>query len=108
MRTIDVSVVADQVRQAVQKINFHTPEPTMIRLTDILSNEPSPAGRAAMTDVVANRQIASTRQVPMCQDTGMAIIFMEVGQDVHFSGGDIRDAISQGGRQGYKERFLRN
>jgi fumarate hydratase subunit alpha len=108
MRTIDVSVVTEQVRQAVQKINFHTPEPTMIRLTDILSNEPSPAGRAAMKDIVANRQIASMRQVPMCQDTGMAIIFMDLGQDVHFSGGDISEAIAEGVRQGYKEGFLRN
>lgn len=107
MRMIDVRLVTEQVQQAVQTINFHTPEPTMVRLTDILNTEPSPAGRAAMRDIVANRQIATMRQVPMCQDTGMAVIFVELGQEVHLTGGSIHEAISEGVRKGYQEGYLR-
>ena len=107
MRMIDVQVIADAVRQAVQTINIQTPQPVMIQLESILLNEPSPAGRLAMQDIVQNRQIAAARQMPMCQDTGMAIVFLEIGQEVHLSGGDVRAAITQGVRQGYEEGFLR-
>lgn len=107
MRTIDVRDVAERVREAVQLINFHTPEPTMVRLTEILEQEPSPAARQAMQDIVENRRIASRRQVPMCQDTGMAIVFVELGQDVHLIGGDLREAITDGVRKGYTEGYLR-
>jgi fumarate hydratase subunit alpha len=107
MRTIDVSQVTAQLRQAVQTINFYTPEPTMIRLVDILETEPSPAGRQALHDIVENRQIASTRQTPMCQDTGMALVFVSLGQEVRLVGGDLREAITAGVRQGYQEGYLR-
>lgn len=108
MRTIDVGTLADAVRHAVQAINFHTPEPVMVQLTDILTNEPSPAGQQAMLDIVENRRIASDRRMPMCQDTGMVILFLEIGQEVHLTGGDIREALIGGVRQGYAEGYLRN
>lgn len=107
MRIVDVGVIADAVRRTVQTINIQTPQPVMIQLESILLNEPSPAGRLAMEDIVQNRQIAAARQMPMCQDTGMAIVFLEIGQDVHLSGGDIRVAITEAVRQGYEEGFLR-
>jgi fumarate hydratase subunit alpha len=107
MKTIDVQTLTALVRQTVQDINFHTPPPVMIQLTDILANEPSPAGRAAMQDIVLNRQIASERQMPMCQDTGMVILFVELGQDVRLIGGDLRQALIEGVRQGYAEGYLR-
>src|SRR5215470_15268928 len=107
MRTIDVALITERVRLAVQKINFHTAEPTMIRLTEILNTEPSPAGRTAMRDIVENRQIATARQMPMCQDTGMVIVLVELGQDVHLTGGDIQEAIADGVRSGYREGYLR-
>lgn len=107
MRTIDVSVLTEQVRQAVQRINVVTPQPVMIQLQQILTDEPSPAGRDAMRDILDNRRIAAARQMPMCQDTGMVVIFLEVGQDVHFVGGDVRAAINEGVRLGYEEGYLR-
>jgi fumarate hydratase subunit alpha len=107
MRTIDVSDIASQVSQAVQTINFDTPAPVLIQLSDILEHEPSPAGRQAMSDIVENRKVAASRQVPMCQDTGMAVIFVEVGQDIHLAGGDLRQAITEGVRQGYRAGYLR-
>jgi fumarate hydratase subunit alpha len=107
MRTIDVREIADAVRQAVKTINIQTPQPVMIQLETILLNEPSPAGKMAMEDIVQNRHIAAARQMPMCQDTGMAIVFVQLGQDVHLTGGDIRAAITEGVREGYEEGFLR-
>lgn len=107
MRTIDVSLLRDAVRRAVQDINIHTPEPVMIQLESILQLEPSPAGQMAMGDIVENRRIASARQMPMCQDTGMAIICVELGQDVHLVGGALRDALTEGVRLGYDEGYLR-
>jgi fumarate hydratase subunit alpha len=107
MRQIDVNEVGARVREAVMEINVHTPEPVMIQLNDILAAEPSPAGRLAMQDIVQNREVASARAMPMCQDTGMAVIFLEVGQDVHFVGGDLRAAIIEGVRAGYADGYLR-
>ena len=108
MRAIDVREITGMVSQAVRTINFHTPAPVLIQLMDVREHEPSVAGRQAMHDIVENRRVASDRQVPMCQDTGMAVIFVEAGQDVHFEGGDLRAAITEGVRQGYREGYLRN
>ncbi len=107
MREIPVSLITERIRQAVQEINFHTPQPTLIQLNQILESEPSPAGQQAMRDIVENRAIASAQQVPMCQDTGMVIVFVELGQEVHLIGGDLRAAINEGVRQGYQEGYLR-
>ncbi|MEP7355948.1 MAG: fumarate hydratase [Anaerolineales bacterium] len=107
MREIEVGLITQKVREAVQTLNFHTPEPTMNQLIQVLELEPSPAGRQAMHDIVDNRRIASERQVPMCQDTGMAILFIELGQEVHLVGGDLRAAIDEGVRLGFQEGYLR-
>jgi fumarate hydratase subunit alpha len=105
---VRAGAVTQRVREAVQAINFHTPEPTLIKLTEVLETEPSPAGRQAMQDIVENRRIASARQAPMCQDTGMAVILVELGDEVRLEGGDLRAAIVEGVRQGYREGYLRN
>jgi fumarate hydratase subunit alpha len=107
VRQINVQDITQIIRQAVQTINLHTPEPVMIQLESILFSEPSPAGRAAMQDIVENRRVASARQMPMCQDTGMAIVFVELGQEVQFVGGDLPAAINEGVRLGYEEGYLR-
>lgn len=107
MREIPVSLITEHLRRAVQNINVHTPQPTLIQLKQILESEPSPAGQQAMRDIVENRAIASAQQIPMCQDTGMVIVFVELGQEVHLIGGDLRAAINEGVRQGYQEGYLR-
>ena len=66
MRDINVNQIGEEIRRAVQTINFHTPEPVMIQLTDILTLEPSPAGRQAMQDIVENRKVASARSDARC------------------------------------------
>lgn len=79
----------------------------MDRLLEIQDQEPSPAGRSALTDILENRIIAGNQHLPMCQDTGMILVFADVGQEVHFSGGGLSEAICEGVRQGCKEGFLR-
>jgi fumarate hydratase subunit alpha len=108
MREIDVSQVTERVQEAVKALNFHTPQPAMIQLIDIQQHEPSPAGRQAMNAIVENRLISTQKQVPMCQDTGMVIAFVELGQDVRLIGGSLRGAITEGVRKGYAEGYLRN
>lgn len=108
MRTLDVAEITARVCEAVQTINFHTPAPVLVQLSEVLAGEPSPAGRLAMQDIVDNRAVASSRQVPMCQDTGMVVVFADVGQDLQLVGGDVREAITEGVRQGYREGYLRN
>lgn len=107
MRTINVQTITEHVALAVQQVNIQTPEPILTQLEAVLQHEISPAGRHAMRDIVENRRIAMMQQVPMCQDTGMAIIFVELGQDVHLQGGDLYDAITHGVRRGYAEGNLR-
>ena len=107
MREFDVAIISDAVCNAVQSLNFHTPALTLKQLIKVRDTEPSPTGRQAMLEIVENRVIASHRRVPMCQDTGMVIIFLQIGQDVHFFGGDLSAAINSGVKQGYDEGFLR-
>jgi fumarate hydratase subunit alpha len=107
MRELDVDVISERIRELVQTLNFHTPEPTLVQLINVMEQEPSPTGRQAMSDIVENRRVASARQVPMCQDTGMVLVFIELGQDLHLVGGDLREAINHGVRQGYQEGYLR-
>jgi len=107
MREIEVSRISDAIRQAVKTINFDTPQAAMIQLETIAISEPSPAGRMAMDDILENRRVASARQMPMCQDTGMAVIFLDIGQDVHLVGGDLREAVTRGVREGYEQGYLR-
>ncbi|MCJ7624637.1 MAG: fumarate hydratase, partial [Anaerolineaceae bacterium] len=104
---IDVRVVQEKVREAVQTINFMTPENHLSHINLMLNNEQSPSGKQALTDILENRRIAMDQKVPMCQDTGVALIFVELGQDVRLSGGLLSSAIIEGVRQGYQEGFLR-
>lgn len=107
MRAIKAEEIVKVVKEAVQEINFHTPPETMAALRQVLETEVSPTGKAAMEDIVKNREIASQERLVMCQDTGMAIIFAEVGADLRIEGGNLKKAIEQGVRDGYQEGFLR-
>ena len=107
MKIVHVQDVSKRIQEAVQTVNYNTPQPTLAQLKGILQLEPSPAGRQAMRDIVENRSIASRRKVPMCQDCGMTIVFVELGQKVRLSGGDLQEAIVEGVRKGYEEGYLR-
>lgn len=107
MRNIQVDTVTTLICRAVQAINFDTPARTLSRLKQVQDIEPSPAGRQAMADIIENRAIAADQRVPMCQDTGMAVVFVELGQEVCLVGGSLSQAINEGVRQGYREGYLR-
>lgn len=107
MRDIHVSAIADAVKKLCMEANWSLP-PDMLRAFDrALGRERSEAGQQVLTILKQNAEMARTRQIPYCQDTGMVIAFVELGQDVHVTGGALYDAINEGVRQGYTEGYLR-
>jgi len=107
VRELDVGVISDQVARMCQEANFDLPEDVLARLEWALKEEESPAGREVLGQILENARVAAAERVPMCQDTGAAVVFVEVGQDVHLVGGSLRDAIDEGVRKGYTEGYLR-
>ncbi len=107
MREIDVSDVIPKVRTLCMDANFFLGEDVLSALKKAFETEESPVGKGILNDIVQNAEIAREQKVPMCQDTGFAVFFVEVGQDIHFTGGSLSEAINEGVRQGYKDGFLR-
>src|SRR5512132_2635336 len=107
MRDIHVSAIGDAVKKLCMEANFSL-EPDMLRAFDrALGSERSAAGKQVLQILKQNAEMATTKRIPYCQDTGMVICFVELGQDVHVTGGALYDAINEGVRQGYTEGYLR-
>ncbi len=107
MREIHTSAIVDAVKKLCIDANLDL-EPDMLRAFDkALSTERSPAGKQVLQILKQNAEMARTKRIPYCQDTGFVICFVELGQDVHVTGGGLYDAINEGVRQGYKEGYLR-
>src|SRR5690348_15835273 len=107
MRDIHVSAITDAVKKLCMDANWQL-EPDMLRAFDrALARERSAAGKQVLTILKQNAEMARTRQIPYCQDTGMMIAFVELGHDVHVTGGALYDAVNEGVRQGYTEGYLR-
>jgi fumarate hydratase subunit alpha len=107
MRDIHVSSITDAVKKLCMDANWNL-EPDMLRAFDrALTTERSPAGKQVLQILKDNAEKARTKRIPYCQDTGFVVCFVELGQDVHVSGGGLYDAINEGVRQGYKEGYLR-
>jgi fumarate hydratase subunit alpha len=107
MRDIHVSIIADAVKKLCVEANYDL-EPDMLRAFDrALTTERSPAGRQVLQMLKENAQLAKAQKLPYCQDTGFVVCFVELGQDVHITGGLLNDAINEGVRQGYTEGYLR-
>jgi fumarate hydratase subunit alpha len=107
MRDIHVSAITDAVKKLCMEANYDL-EPDMLRAFDrALKTERSPAGKQVLQILQENAQLAKTKKIPYCQDTGFVVCFVELGQDVHVTGGGLVDAINEGVRQGYKEGYLR-
>lgn len=107
MRTLNVSEVTEQIRDMCIEANHFLTEDVKCAMARASESEKSPLGRQILEQLEENVEIAGKDMIPICQDTGMAVIFMEIGQDVHFEGGDLEDAIQEGVRRGYTEGFLR-
>ena len=107
MRTIDVSEVTKLVRQLCIDANYYLPADLRQAFVDGREAEQSPLGKEIFGEMIANCDLARENDVPVCQDTGMAIVFAEVGQDVHLTGGAFEDAVTEGVRRGYIDGYLR-
>lgn len=107
MREINVSEIENVIRNLCIQANIHLPENLEKRITQAAEEEISPAGKSVFDDLKANIKAAADENIPVCQDTGMAVIFAEIGQDVHFIGGSFEDAVNRGVSRGYTEGFLR-
>ncbi|MBQ7954729.1 MAG: fumarate hydratase [Lachnospiraceae bacterium] len=107
MRTISVSEITENIKEMCIEANHFLSEDMQDRLKTATKEEKSPLGKQILCQLEENLVIAKADMIPICQDTGMAVIFMEIGQDVHFEGGSLEDAVNEGVRQGYVEGFLR-
>ncbi len=107
IRTIQTEEITRNIREMCIEANHYLSPDMEKALKDAAQAEKSPLGRKILCQLQENLAIAGEEMIPICQDTGMAVIFAEVGQEVHLEGGLLEDAINEGVRQGYKEGFLR-
>ncbi len=107
MRELNVSEITKNIKEMCIEANHYLSEDMKNIFAASVQKEESPLGKQVLNQLSENLEIAANDMIPICQDTGMAVIFINVGQDVHFIGGDITDAINEGVRQGYVEGYLR-
>jgi len=107
MRTIDVAEVTRNIKEMCIEANHFLSQDMKCAMTQAIETEESPLGKQILVQLEENLQIAGQDMIPICQDTGMAVIFVEIGQEIHFEGGNLEDAIHEGVRQGYVEGYLR-
>lgn len=107
MREIDVRLITERVRELCIKANTELGDDVIEAFDRAMKKEESPLGLEILKELKENARIAKEEDVPICQDTGVAIVFIELGQDVHLVGGDMNEAIQEGVRQGYRDGYLR-
>ena len=107
MRTIETTEITKQIKEMCIEANYFLPLDMKRAIEEAKDAETSKIGKHILGKLCENMQIAGEDMIPICQDTGMAVIFAEIGQDVHFEGGYLEEAINEGVRQGYQEGYLR-
>jgi fumarate hydratase subunit alpha len=107
MREVKVKDITETVARLCQEANFYLGDDVLALLKEARQQEESPAGRQILDEILENAKIAAREQMPLCQDCGLAVVFVEMGQDVHIVGGDLVQAINEGVRKGYAEGYLR-
>ncbi len=107
MREINVKVITEKVRDLCMKANTDLGEDVLQAFDRAVEKEESPLGIEILKELKENARIAKEENVPICQDTGFAVVFVELGQDVHLIGGNLNEAIHEGVRQGYRDGYLR-
>jgi len=107
MREIQVSQITGVVERLCIEANEHLPEDVKAAIQNCRAGEDWQIARGVLDQIIENYEIADARQVPICQDTGMACVFLEIGQDVHIAGGDLTAAVNEGVRRGYDRGYLR-
>jgi len=107
MREINCQEIIDTVARLCIESNYYLGEDVLDALHDAREKEVSPVGQAVLDQILENIDIAARGELPLCQDTGLLVAFLELGQEVHIVGGNLNEAINEGVRQGYKEGYLR-
>ena len=107
MRVIDSKKIIETVSHLFQEACLYLPEDVLAALKEAREKEESPVARDVLARLIENTEIAAKEKIPLCQDTGAAVVFLELGQDVHITGGDLYTAINEGVRQGYTNGYLR-
>ncbi|HEY1304549.1 MAG TPA: fumarate hydratase [Vicinamibacterales bacterium] len=107
IRDLDVGVVRDAVSRLLVDVNYNIPPDVLDALRAAVVREKSPLARRTLEQIVRNYEVAAIDQVPVCQDSGMTVVLLDVGQDVHFVGGSLQEAIFEGIRRGTRDGYLR-
>ena len=107
MREIDVKKITETVAKLCINANRHLPQDVRCAIKNCRECEDGEIAKKVLDNIIENFEIADSENVPICQDTGMACVFLEIGQDVHFTGGNLNDAVNEGVRKGYTEGYLR-
>lgn len=107
MRQINVNQITDVIEALCIEANIHLPGDVRKALETYRSQEDWPVAQGILDDIIKNYHIAEEKNMPVCQDTGMACVFLEIGQDVHIVGGDLYTAVNEGVRRGYEKGYLR-
>ena len=107
IRTVQVEEITENIKEMCIEANHYLSEDMKAALVRAEREEESPVGKQILGQLEENLDIAASEMIPICQDTGMAVVFLEIGQDVHLEGGNLEDAVNEGVRRGYTEGFLR-
>lgn len=107
LRTIEASKITEVVKLLCIEANYDLPDDILSKIKENLKTEESKLGREILKNIIENAEIAKQRRLPICQDTGLAVVFVEIGQDVHVINGSLNDAINEGVRRGYNLGYLR-
>ena len=107
MREIQCSKITEVIRKLCIEANEHLPEDVKCAIKTARKEEDGEIAKGILDNIIENYEIADRENVPICQDTGMAVVFMEIGQDVHIAGGDLTECVNEGVRQGYIDGYLR-
>lgn len=107
VRDIEASKITDAVARLCQDANFYLGSEEKAALQRALEIEEAPLARSVLRQLIENADIAAKERIPMCQDCGTAVVFLELGQDIHVTGGDIYEAVNEGVRRGYESGYLR-
>jgi fumarate hydratase subunit alpha len=107
LKEIKASAITQAVARLCQEANFELGEDVLAALRKAQKRELSPLGKQFLSQIIENAKIAAEERIPLCQDCGTAVVFLEIGQEVHISGGDLNKAVEEGVRQGYSQGYLR-
>lgn len=108
MREIEVAKISETIAKMCMDSCYYLPEGVQKKIKNAILTEESPLGKEILTTLVKNFELAEQKAVPLCQDTGLVVVFLEIGQEVHFSGGDLYAAINSGVAKGYTDGYLRS